>query len=205
MKNAFKILAVAAVAICFAFAMPAKESKVFNVVIDAAHGGKDFGAVHEGIMEKDIVRQVAGKLKDFNDDTEIKLHFVALPDEFVSLEERVNTINSLKADLVISIHVNSVAKSDASGMEFFVTDKPAHSAKSTELAEKLSEKFKGDDNFKVRKIAQAPFYILKNVNAPAVMFQIGFLTNEQDRAYMTNEQTQNTIAKKIIDFIKEVK
>lgn len=59
MKNAFKVLAVVAIAVCFAFALPTKERKVFNVVIDAAHGGKDFGAVYEDLKEKDIVRQVA--------------------------------------------------------------------------------------------------------------------------------------------------
>lgn len=134
------------------------------------------------------------------------LHFISLPDEFLSLEDRIKTINAINPDLVLSIHVNAQRSGDdASGMEFFVTDKPAHSAKSVELAEKLSEKFKSDANFKVRKVAQAPFYVLKNVNAPAVMFQIGFLTNEHDRTYMTNEKFQKDIAQKIAEFIKEVK
>lgn len=206
MKNIFKILAVAAIAIGFAFALPTKERKVFNVVIDAGHGGKDYGAVHGELKEKDIVREVANKIPVVSSDTDIVFHLINGEDSFMGLEERVQAINTLKPDLVLSIHVNAEHSSDdASGMEFFVTDKPSHSATSIALAEKLSEKFKSDNNFKVRKVAQAPFYILKNIDVPAVSFHIGFLTNAHDRAYMTNEATQKVIAKKVVDFVKEVK
>ena len=205
MKNVIKLLVVAAVAIGFAFAVPGKERKVLTVVIDAGHGGKDFGAVYEGIKEKDIVRQIADKVTAMNTDKDIVFHVLSKDDAFLDLHERVEAINALKADLVISLHVNAQNNSDASGMEFFVTDKTEHSAESTVLAEKLSFKFKSDNKFSVRKVAQAPFYILKNVDAPVVMFQSGFLTNENDRAYMTNEQMQKIIAKNIVDFVKEVK
>lgn len=206
MKNIFKLLTVAAVVICFAFTMPVKERKVFTVAIEAAHGGKDYGAVYGELKEKDIVRQLAKKVTALNTDTDVVFHVINGDDDFLDLQDRVKAINSLKADLVISLHVNAERNGeDASGMEFFVTDKPEHAAKSTELAGKLSSKFKSDSKFNVRKVAQAPFYILKNVDAPAVMFHIGFLTNEHDRAYMTDEETQKLIANKIVDFVKEVK
>src|SRR5690606_5056858 len=154
---------------------PKKEPRVFTVAIEAAHGGKDFGAVYGDLKEKDIVRQVAGKIAALNDDTDVVFHLINGGDEFLDLEGRVKEINALKADLVISLHVNAERGGEnASGMEFFVTDKPTHSAKSTEFAEKLSSKFSSDNKFNVRKVARAPFYVLKNVDAPAVMFQIGF-------------------------------
>jgi N-acetylmuramoyl-L-alanine amidase len=133
-------------------------------------------------------------------------HVINGEDGFMGLQERVQAINAINPDLVISIHVNAErGGEDASGMEFFVTDKPGHFEKSNELAEKLAAKFKTDTSFKVRKVAQAPFYVLKNVNAPAIMFQMGYLTNKHDRTYMTNEEMQKVIATRIADFIKEAK
>lgn len=82
----------------------------FTVVIDAGHGGKDAGTVGKSLAEKTVVLDVAQRLealiKQYHKD--VKVVMTRTSDVFVPLQERANIANRAKADLFISIHVNSV-------------------------------------------------------------------------------------------------
>ncbi len=82
----------------------------FTIVIDAGHGGKDVGAVDNGVKEKDVNLGVALKLAKLVKDNHknIKVVLTRNSDTFLSLQERANVANKAKADLFISIHTNSV-------------------------------------------------------------------------------------------------
>ena len=111
-------------AVCPASAADAKKKgssksnqaagKEFVVVLDAGHGGKDIGAVDNGAREKDINLSVALKvgelLKKKMKDT--KVVFTRDDDTFVSLQGRADIANKSKAVLFVSIHTNSVDKSN---------------------------------------------------------------------------------------------
>lgn len=86
----------------------------FVVVIDAGHGGKDNGAVANGLKEKDINLGVAKKLASYlkKNVKGVKIIMTRDKDEFVSLQERADIANKAHADLFISIHTNSVAESN---------------------------------------------------------------------------------------------
>ncbi len=197
MKNYFKFLAACAVAVCFAFALPKNNDKLV-VVIDAGHGGKDYGASFEGFMEKNINAGVAQKVKGLVDAEEVEIHFTREGDEFVSLEDRVKTINAVKPDLVLSLHVNFEARNQAYGMEFFVNEKGNYRA--VELENKLVK----SSGYKSRGIKDAPFYILRKSEAPVVNFQMGFLSHESDRAYLTSEAKQQELAQTIANYLNDI-
>lgn len=205
MKRSIKIAAILAVGICFAFALPKTgEPKHINVVIDAGHGGKDHGATYDSFTEKHIVNSIANKIQQLNEDDNVVIHFTRVDDKFVSLEERVETINKLNPDLVLSLHVNYTDKSPRSGMELFVCESAKEYQKSAAYAEMLSDKFEAK-KFKVAEVESAKFYILNKSLAPAISFELGYLSNEQDRSYLTNENKQNEIAAVVLDFLKEIK
>ncbi len=91
-----------------------KQQHEFTVVIDAGHGGHDHGAIDNGTREKDINLGVAKKLaalvrKKMKD---VKVVMTRDDDTFVSLQERANIANRNKGNLFISIHTNSVDKSN---------------------------------------------------------------------------------------------
>lgn len=205
MKKLIKPFALLAIGVCFAFALPKTgESKRINVVIDAAHGGKDFGAAHDAFTEKQITAAIASKIGALNTDKEVVLYFTREGDKFVDLNERVQTINSIKPDLVLSLHVNYTKREEASGMEFFIIKDGKNSAKSTMYATRLSDKFE-DKGYKVRGVKTGPFYTLMKSEAPAVQVELGFLSNETDRSYLTNEDKQEQIAGIVAEFLKEIK
>lgn len=207
MKKPIKILALFAALACLAFALPAKnESKrKLTVVIDAAHGGKDFGSVYQGFTEKDIARNVAEKVMAMNHDTDVTIYFTRSNDDFVELKDRVKTINQINPDIVLSLHVNQIKNENTAGAEFYITDQSASASMANKYAQELESTFVKSGLSKSRGIKTAPFWILKQSAVPAITFEMGFLSNTADRQYLTTAEGQERMAAVITDFISKLK
>ena len=89
-------------------------------------------------------------------------------------------------------------------MEFYVSKESNSYEKSNLIAEKFQSKFLSA-NFKVAEIKNANFYILKKSEVPAIIMELGYLSNENDKKVLVNSMEQNQIAKKIIECISELK
>lgn len=94
--------------------MKGVERKKFVVVVDAGHGGNDHGAIENGVNEKDVNLAVALKLENLIKkklkDTDVVL--TRDDDTFISLQKRADIANKAQADLFVSIHCNSVDRSN---------------------------------------------------------------------------------------------
>jgi N-acetylmuramoyl-L-alanine amidase len=116
--------------------MPAQQPLSTNtmdrwivVAIDPGHGGEDPGAIgRQGTKEKDVVLQIAQKLKALINTTVIKSHQGDLAmkafltrdaDYFVSLQERVYKAQRVQADLLVSLHADAYITPDAKGASVF--------------------------------------------------------------------------------------
>lgn len=112
------------------YAQNAPVVKLRTVVLDAGHGGNDPGAVAGGLKEKDVNLDVVLRLGRMIEEKypEVKVIYTRKTDVFVQLGERGRIANRNRADLFISVHVNSAgAKTAPNGTETFVmgTDKSA--------------------------------------------------------------------------------
>lgn len=98
----------------FTYANGKKTADTFTVVIDAGHGGHDHGAVDNGAREKDINLGVAQKLASLikKKMKNVKVVMTRDDDTFISLQKRADIANMNKGNLFISIHTNSVDKSN---------------------------------------------------------------------------------------------
>ncbi|RLZ13643.1 N-acetylmuramoyl-L-alanine amidase, partial [Proteus mirabilis] len=89
------------------------------VWIDGGHGGKDAGAVGNGLQEKDIALAVSlgvkQRLEAEYEDVQVQLS--RSTDVFLELEDRTDAANKAGADLLVSIHCN--AGGGAGGFESF--------------------------------------------------------------------------------------
>jgi len=100
-----------------------------RIVIDAGHGGRDTGAVADtGLSEKDVTLDIALRLRRLviNDPFEVLL--TREDDRTVSLAKRVESANSSRADLFVSIHVNWLEPRSIRALETFYvgpTEDPA--------------------------------------------------------------------------------
>lgn len=108
------------------------------VVIDPGHGGQDPGAIGtNGLQEKEVVTQIAHKLKnEFEKNYEnIKPVLTRDEDEFIPLKDRTRMANELDADIFLSIHANSGYTEYASGFEVFTLSSKPSDPSAKELAE----------------------------------------------------------------------
>lgn len=190
MKNLKNLIALAFLTIIMAFS--SVDKKV--IVIDVSHGGQDNGTIMGEFKEKDISLSIANKIKELNKNSNIEIILTRDGDEFVSLSDRTLQINKLQPDLVISLHANAHQSEHKSGVEIFVSDESQQKEKSYELALKLRDNF-NDDNVEIKK---ASFYLLKNVESPIALVELGFLTNSNDRQLLTSDKGQIEIAARLL-------
>ena len=180
------------------------EPKQIHVVIDAAHGGSDFGATSNGITEKQIVEQITHKIYALNKNKNAVIHLTRSSDVTVTLNDRTKIINELKPDLVLSLHVNANVFKHKSGMEMYVSKESKTYEKANTIAEKLNAKLAKSNNLKTTEIKNANFFMLKKSEVPAVIIELGYITNESDRKQLTEDQEQDKIAATIVEFISEL-
>jgi N-acetylmuramoyl-L-alanine amidase len=206
MKKSIPLFLTCAALVSFAFVKPdTKTTKQINVVIDAGHGGTDFGATSSSGTEKLIVEQITTKIKFLNKNENVVIHLTRNEDKYISLSDRTAIINNIKPDLVLSLHVNQSANLAKSGMEFYVANESVASEKSILIANALRTKFAQINTLKSSEVKKAPFFILKKSVAPAVLVELGYMSNLDDREYLINDLEQNKIAATIVAFISELK
>ena len=199
MKHAFRILGMALLVGAMSFTTP-KNKKL--IVIDAGHGGHDVGATHGFHSEKEITAKIAKKIKGLNTSDQVEIVLLRNDDEFKSLAERVDAINNLNADLVLSLHVNKTPNESTSGIEAFVSEQNAKYDDSKAHAEELVS-ILSTEKIKSRGVKTAPFMVLKKSNTAAVTLELGFLSNPTDREYLTSNSGQNEIASKISSYLSK--
>jgi N-acetylmuramoyl-L-alanine amidase len=174
------------------------------VVLDPGHGGVDPGA-HEGerILEKDLVLEIADKTRKFfvNAGAEVIMtrnqdHDLAAPGEKSlavrkrqDLRARVELANTAKADLYLSIHVNSARDRGKSGLEVYYSEKQG----SKELAEFIAEESRRYTG-RVRSTQPGRFFVLRETNMPAVLVEVGYLSNPEEKNLLHDKKYQERLA-----------
>ncbi|MDF1545440.1 MAG: N-acetylmuramoyl-L-alanine amidase [bacterium] len=114
------------------------DDKIDVIVIDAGHGGSDYGAIGRGgTREKDVSLSIARELaKLIRKDKQFKVIMTRDRDKTVTLEQRAQIANQAAADLFVSIHANSSVKRRVRGWNvFFLAEAKNDSARSVEQLE----------------------------------------------------------------------
>lgn len=176
------------------------------VVLDPGHGGVDPGAVDEanGILEKTINLQVAQKMRAHleaaghtvvmtrdGDDTFCRTAGGGFAKRWVSLEERVALANDRAADLFISIHANSFHDRRCAGPEIFYH---RTSGAGQALAEAFRTALHAARPSLGCRVKPANYYVLRGTNMPAVLLEIGYLSNEEEAKKLLDPGYQEELA-----------
>ena len=100
---------------------PAAVDRLVIVALDPGHGGEDPGAIGPtGLREKDVVLQIALKLRDeLNAVRGMRVMMTRDGDYFVPLRERVRKARAVQADLLVSIHADAFMRREAAGASVF--------------------------------------------------------------------------------------
>ncbi|HBT20928.1 MAG TPA: N-acetylmuramoyl-L-alanine amidase CwlD [Peptococcaceae bacterium] len=174
------------------------------VVIDPGHGGPDSGGIGpSGVLEKDITLQIAKKLAlQFSragsavvltreEDRDLSISGKSLSQrKREDLRNRVKLAESRNADIFLSIHTNSFGTKWTGAQTFY----HIRSAESRRLAEYIqTEIIRLMANTK-RKPLPLDTYIPRNLKMPAVIVEVGFLSNPEEEKLLADEFYQNKMA-----------
>ena len=120
------------------------KSSDLVVVLDAGHGGYDFGASGSGLYEKILNLKIAQYCKsELEKYKGVKVYMTRSKDTYVGLDERVSIASGVKADVFVSIHINSAVTASATGAEVYYPNlnyRPAVGAKGRKLAGEIQKK-----------------------------------------------------------------
>ncbi|QDO95742.1 N-acetylmuramoyl-L-alanine amidase [Formosa sediminum] len=181
-----------------------------RIIIDVGHGGKDSGAVAKnGLQEKDIVLEVAKEILRINSKlNQPNLIFLTrYKDSLISLSDRSRLAKSLNADLFLSLHCNHAENSNARGVEVYVGKNLTKNTRETIwLAYQLQDQFKKHKGFDSRGVKFANFQVLRDMNAfcPALLLELGFLSNKMEAEIFSNHKNLEVIAKKLLQIITTI-
>lgn len=173
------------------------------VCIDPGHGGKDPGAIAENgkIREKDINLQAALWLKKLLE-PEFKTALTRETDEYISLSGRCAFANVLKADYFISLHCNSFKDTNANGVIPFIL---ARGGKAEVLANEIQNQLKSklkSRSVAVKEVRCAPLYVLRKTDMPAVLLEMGFISNPVERKLLVTVDFQILLMRAVAEALR---
>ena len=182
-------------------------SRPYTCVIDPGHGGADPGAVANDIKEKDVNLEVALRLRKYV----VQGDYLFLPfltrgdDHYVSLQQRCDTANTTKASLFVSLHCNARPMRGREGIEIETYYYPGSYVGEIVASVLFNFLFVSiDEKYKCipRGIKQKAFYVLKHTTCPAVLVEMGFLTDPEEARWLNKGVNQNLLARAIAEGIE---
>ena len=178
---------------------PFRKKTKDKIVLDAGHGGSDYGAIREGINEKDITLDITQRVEAILRSKGYKVALTRTDDTFVSLEDRVDFSENEEPEIFVSIHVNSAVSTDPNGIETHW-----YHDYSKGLAETVHKHLiKELPNAHDRGLFKSKFYVINHTTDPAILCEIGFLSNTEERNDMLTDSRKQKTAKAIADGIIE--
>lgn len=179
----------------------------YTIVIDPGHGmGDDVGASGNGLQEDDITLSVGlktGKILENNGinvvytrTTDMRSTPMSVED---SLQKRCDISNNANADYFICIHTNSFSSSSAYGTETLYN--PGNE-KGKQMASYIQNSIVKEVGTYNRGLKDGSWlYVVQNTDAPAVLTELGFLTNPTDAAKLASDTYRQKFAQAIADGI----
>ena len=195
---------------------PVNYGNYKNVVfLDPGHGGRDPGAVYNGLREKDLNMSIYRKLRSELE----KLGYTVLTsrdsDVYVDyVTERSEMVNKTDADVFISIHFNAtgVPGANRSGVETYIYepdedikprinkvahDDPTRLSESKRLADNIHNSVVSVAGANDRGVRGANYAVLRETVKPAVLLELGYIDRPEYKK-ISDDNYQNKLVEGIV-------
>lgn len=179
-----------------------------RIVLDPGHGGTDPGAVNPrfSLRECDLTLEYSMALAGVLRRAGHEVFSTRARDTFVSLADRVCTSNVFRPDLFVSLHCNAAVNVDANGIEIWTSGGQTEAdAVADEMIRCAREVFPwrrfrldladGDAD------KEGKLYVLDKTAAPAVLLELGFISNDRDAKWLSDVATVERYVNAIADGI----
>ena len=118
-------------------------------------------------------------------------------DETVSLQQRVEFSEARKPDIFVSIHVNSSVKPEITGIETHY-----YRQESLNLAQTIHAAMASNIKTNDRGLFKSKFYVINHTTAPAILLEIGFISNDNERDQLVSDKRKQTTAEAIVEGVE---
>lgn len=169
------------------------------IVLDAGHGGSDEGAKVRHLQEKKITLLTTLYAKKQLEELGYRVLLTRKKDTYISLPKRVSIANQTESALFVSIHCNAAQNHLAQGLEIYYckagdADK---SLSSLNLAGAILNQIIQETGCLSRGVKLGRFYVIRETSMPAILIEMGFLTNYDEWASMRRKSYLEKMAKGI--------
>jgi N-acetylmuramoyl-L-alanine amidase len=173
------------------------------IAVDAGHGGRNNGALGStGVMEKDVALAISKKLEELLVEAGAKVVMTRTDDSYLYMSERAEIIRTNKAELMVSIHANSIGYAtdprEMKGTGSFYK----HMAYKP-LAEIMYNKMRelGLDDYGLT--GSFNFSLNAPTDFPNVLVETAFLSNPEEEIFLLDPYYQRRIAQQIVEGLEE--
>ncbi|TXK78074.1 N-acetylmuramoyl-L-alanine amidase CwlD [Paenibacillus sp. N3.4] len=218
-KLVLSAMLIALVVFIYAYELPATKTwsdwnlplSGKTIALDAGHGGPDGGASSkEGLIEKDINLALTLQLRDYLQQAGALVIMTRETDKDLAdsgtkgyskrktedLHNRVDLINDNKADLFLTIHLNSIPSQKWKGAQtFYYPNNPNNANLAALIQEELKRNLENTD--RVAKPADKTVYVLKSLKMPSALVEVGFLSNPEEARLLADVKYQKMLAASI--------
>jgi N-acetylmuramoyl-L-alanine amidase len=176
------------------------------IVVDAGHGGVDGGARAGTVQEKQLTLRIASELSERLKQAGATVIMTRKTDVAVALDRRAAVANSNKADLFVSVHINSSARPTVSGSMTFFHGPNAMKELLARCIQTEIAKIDGIPSIGVKSdktIYKSGFAVLRQSKMPGVLLELGFINHPNDRARMVKPDYASKVATAVVTGLKE--
>ena len=196
-----------------------KPSPIRSVTIDCGHGGTDKGASGKFSHEKHITLRIGLRVAQILRNCGYRVNLTRTKDLFLPLPERCRIQRAARSDLFVSIHINAAQDKSLSGIETFALTPSGASSTSGGKGQNArfnGNRFDGENLFLAysiqsallrrtgavdRGVKRARFAVLKDINAPGVLVELGFVSNSREERLLNDPAYIEKLARGIAEGI----
>lgn len=175
-----------------------------KLYLDAGHGGKDPGAVGNGLLEKDIALDLAKRIERLlRSYPKAQVRMSRTKDQTKSLYARTKEANDWGSDIFLSIHCNAF-NGKVRGYEDYIYNQLRANAVTRTYQDLLHKHIAPKTRTTNRGKKQANFHVLRETHMPAILTENGFIDHPEDAKLIKQPAWREQIAKAHVAGVVEI-
>ena len=178
------------------------DASGLHICLDAGHGGNDGGTQSGNVIEKDVNFAITQKVESLLKEAGATVSLVRDTDEYVDLADRTYIANQSGASFLLSLHCNYYeGDTSINGLEIYYH---RNSETSKQYAEEMTTLLRAANAMNVRDASKQNMQVLRNSSIPAIMIEMGFLSNPEECANLNDPLYQEYLAHLLVESLTAV-
>ena len=179
----------------------------YLIIIDPGHGGTDPGASSPKLKlrETDVVLDVSHRLNKLLKDAGFRTYMTRTTDHYITLQDRAGVANQLNGNMFVSVHANAASSTSAEGVETLYypsennPDDPRDNKGLAQIFQNAMVQELGARNRGL--VPREKIYVTRETKMPAVLAEIGFLTNPAEEQKLATNAYRQKVAEALFKAI----